>query len=74
MAGVGDHRETVPDELTVELRRVAGEMDVPLTTMVHAAHARVLSALTGEREVATGYGSERRGRATSRPTPDRGGP
>ncbi len=59
VVGVDEHREAVPDELAVALRRVAGEMDVPLSTIVHAAHARVLSALTGEREVTTGYGGDR---------------
>ena len=59
VAGVGEHREAVPDELAIALRRVAGEMDVPLSTIVHAAHARVLSALTGERAVTTGHGGER---------------
>ena len=28
---------------------------MPLSTVVHAAHGRVLAALTGEREVTTGY-------------------
>ena len=59
VAGVGEHHEAVPGELAVALRRTAGELDVPLSTLVHAAHARVLSALTGEREVTTGHGGER---------------
>jgi non-ribosomal peptide synthetase-like protein len=54
-SGVAEHREAVPGEVTAAVRRVADELAVPLGTVVHAAHARVVSALTGEREVTTGY-------------------
>ena len=54
-AGVAEHRQAVPDDVTAAVRRLAGEIAVPLSTVVHAAHARVLGALTGEREVVTGY-------------------
>ena len=37
------------------LRRLADELDVPLSSVLLAAHAKVLSALSGERQVATGY-------------------
>jgi non-ribosomal peptide synthetase-like protein len=55
VAGVGEHREAVPEEVVAALRPLADEIAVPLSTVVHAANARVLGALTGEREVATGY-------------------
>ena len=53
--GVAERREAVPDELTAALRRLADELAVPLSTVVHAAHGRVLAALTGDRDVTTGY-------------------
>ena len=37
------------------LRRLADELAVPLSAVLLAAHAKVLAALSGEREVATGY-------------------
>ena len=36
-------------------RRLADELDVPLSSVLLAAHAKVLSALSGERHVVTGY-------------------
>ena len=46
------------------LRRLADELDVPLSSVLLAAHAKVLSALSGERHVATGYVA-----GTGRPLP-----
>ncbi|HEU0192612.1 MAG TPA: Pls/PosA family non-ribosomal peptide synthetase [Gaiellales bacterium] len=57
-AGVDEHRSAVPHEVTAAARRLADEIAVPLSTVVHAAHARVLGMLTGEREVMTGYVTE----------------
>src|SRR5439155_10446560 len=37
------------------LRRLADELAVPLSSVLLTAHAKVLGALSGEREVATGY-------------------
>ena len=53
--GVAEHGEAVPDELAGALRRLADELAVPLSTIVHAAHCRVVCSLTGEREATTGY-------------------
>ncbi|MCA1676829.1 MAG: hypothetical protein LC799_33190, partial [Actinobacteria bacterium] len=39
----------------VPARRLADELAVPLSSVLLAAHAKVLAALSGEREVATGY-------------------
>src|SRR6185369_5946151 len=52
--GVGEHEATIPDELVSDLRRLANELAVPLRTVWLTAHAKVLSALSGEREVSTG--------------------
>ncbi len=53
--GVAEHEATIPDDLVAALRRLADELAVPLSSVLLAAHAKVLAALSGEREVATGY-------------------
>jgi len=53
--GVGEHEATISDELMAALRRLANELAVPLSSVLLTAHAKVLGALSGEREVATGY-------------------
>ncbi|WP_406730236.1 non-ribosomal peptide synthetase [Streptomyces sp. NBC_01794] len=55
VAGVGVFEAVVPDGTVGVLRGLAGELAVPLGSVLLAAHARVLAALSGEREVATGY-------------------
>jgi amino acid adenylation domain-containing protein len=55
VAGVGQHAGAIPRELAVALRRLADEMGVPLSSLLLAVHAKVLAALSGEREVMTGY-------------------
>jgi non-ribosomal peptide synthetase-like protein len=55
MNGVGEHRQAVPGEVRAAVRRLADDLAVPLSTVVHGAHARVVAALTGETEVTTGY-------------------
>src|SRR5438876_7484638 len=55
MPGVGEHEATIPDELVAALRRLANELAVPLSSVLLTAHAKVLGALSGEREVCTGY-------------------
>jgi len=42
------------------LRRLADELAVPLSSVLLTAHAKVLGALSGEREVSTGYSFEGR--------------
>ncbi|HMB72494.1 MAG TPA: AMP-binding protein, partial [Gammaproteobacteria bacterium] len=54
-AGIGEHLEPISAELAERLSRLADELSVSLCSVLLAAHAKVLSALTGEREVATGY-------------------
>src|SRR5947207_12063955 len=53
--GVGEHERRIPDELVAALRRLADELAVPLSSVLLTAHAKVLAALSGEREVSTGY-------------------
>ena len=54
-AGVGEHEARVPDELVAALRRMADELAVSFHSVFLTAHAKVLAALSGEREVSTGY-------------------
>src|SRR6266581_2621631 len=56
--GVHEHEATIPDELVAALRRLANELAVPLGSVLLAAHAKVLGALSGERKVCTGYTME----------------
>src|SRR5438128_6896562 len=56
--GVGEHEAPIPDELMAALRRLAKELAVPLSSVLLTAHAKVLGALSGEREVSTGYAVE----------------
>src|SRR3989442_15146071 len=53
--GVHEHEATIPDELVAALRRLANELAVPFSSVLLTAHAKVLGALSGEREVWTGY-------------------
>src|SRR5437899_9369052 len=54
-AGVGEHEARVPDEIVAALRRLADELAVTFHSVLLTAHAKVLAALSGEREVSTGY-------------------
>src|SRR5947208_2175900 len=55
VADVGEHDARIPDELVAALRRLADEVKAPLSSVLLTAHAKVLSVLSGEREVSTGY-------------------
>ncbi|WP_256107575.1 AMP-binding protein, partial [Streptomyces sp. ODS05-4] len=53
--GAAEHTETLSDRECAALRRTAGELGAPPAAVLFAAHLRVLAALTGEREITTGY-------------------
>ncbi|NMI01502.1 non-ribosomal peptide synthetase [Pseudonocardia acidicola] len=55
ITGVAEHEATIPDDLVAALRRLADELSMPLRSVLLAAHATVLAALSGESEVTTGY-------------------
>ncbi|WP_433407590.1 non-ribosomal peptide synthetase [Saccharomonospora azurea] len=55
VTGAAVHEEAVPDDLVGTLDELSDELDVPLCSVLLAAHARVLAALSGERDVVTGY-------------------
>ena len=46
--GVAEHEATIPGDLAAALRQRAAELGVPLSSVLLAAHARVLAALSGE--------------------------
>lgn len=53
--GVAEAEAPLPGATLVALRRLAGRLAVPLGSVLLAAHARVLAALTGQPDVVTGY-------------------
>ncbi|CAM5420679.1 Amino acid adenylation domain-containing protein OS=Streptomyces griseomycini OX=66895 GN=FHS37_002188 PE=4 SV=1 [Streptomyces griseomycini] len=61
-AGVDEHEATIPDDVVNAVRRLAQDLAVPLDSVLLAAHAKVLAALSGERDVTTGYVVEEGGR------------
>jgi amino acid adenylation domain-containing protein len=52
--GFAEYESRIPDDLVAALPRLANEIGVPLSSVMLAAHAKVLAALSGEREVWTG--------------------
>src|SRR5262245_1000639 len=56
--GTGEHDVMIPEECMSSLRGLADTMMVPLSSLLLAAHTRVLATLSGEREVCTGYARE----------------
>jgi amino acid adenylation domain-containing protein len=61
--GVAEHEAKIPDDLMTTVRRLADELGITASSVLLAAHVKVLSALSGEREVATGYVGWRGGKA-----------
>ena len=53
--GIGTHDVTVSGDLAASLHGVADELGLPLGSVVFAAHAKVLAALSGETSVSLGY-------------------
>ncbi|MEU7060655.1 amino acid adenylation domain-containing protein [Streptomyces sp. NPDC046197] len=56
--GVAEHETMIPDRVMAAVHRLADDLAVPIGTVLLAAHAKVLAALSGEREVTTGYLAE----------------
>src|SRR5213594_4100778 len=56
--GVGEHAMRIPDKLMAALLRLAKALKVPLSSVLLTGHAKVLGALSGAREVWTGYAAE----------------
>ncbi len=53
--GVAEHEVPVPSELLMAVRELADDLAVHPSAVLLAAHAWVLTALSGDREVLTGY-------------------
>jgi amino acid adenylation domain-containing protein len=53
-----EHEAKLPEDLVAALSHLADDLVVPLDSVLLAAHAKVLAALDGEREVTTGYVAE----------------
>jgi amino acid adenylation domain-containing protein len=60
--GTAEHEIPLPPDSVAALRRLAAGLHVPLRTVLLAAHAAVLAALSGERDVVTAYVPEDGGR------------
>src|SRR5216117_4625299 len=58
--GIAEHEAKIGNDVVTALRRLADELAVPLSSVLLTAHAKVLGALSGEREVSTGYSFEGR--------------
>ncbi|WP_246568573.1 amino acid adenylation domain-containing protein [Streptomyces flaveus] len=59
---IAEHEATLPEDLVDGLSRLADDLAVPLRSVLLAAHAKVLAALSGEHEVTIGYVAVRGGR------------
>jgi amino acid adenylation domain-containing protein len=53
--GIAVHKAKVPEDLATMLRALAQQLGMPFSSVLLAAHAKVLAVLSGEREVTTGY-------------------
>ncbi|MFG3014416.1 amino acid adenylation domain-containing protein [Streptomyces cinerochromogenes] len=59
--GAAEQETAVDDEVAAQVRRLVRRSGLPLSAVLLAAHAKVLSALSGEPEVVTGYAAGVRG-------------
>jgi amino acid adenylation domain-containing protein len=55
VSGVAEYDAEVPSRVVAALQYLADELAIPFDTMLLGAHAKVLAALSGDREVVTGY-------------------
>ncbi|GGU87540.1 amino acid adenylation protein [Streptomyces filipinensis] len=55
VAGTAEQETAVPDDVADAVRSLVRRSGVPISALLLAAHAKVLSALSGEQEVVTGY-------------------
>jgi amino acid adenylation domain-containing protein len=53
--GAASYEAAIPADLSAALRRLARELGVPLSSVLLAAHAKVLAVLSGEQQVTAGY-------------------
>jgi amino acid adenylation domain-containing protein len=60
--GMARHETIIPGDLAAALRQRGADLGVPLSSVLLAAHARVIAVLSGEPDVVTGYLATPRGR------------
>ncbi|HEV3379715.1 MAG TPA: amino acid adenylation domain-containing protein [Trebonia sp.] len=53
--GAASYEAAIPADLSAALGRLARELGVPLSSVLLAAHAKVLAVLSGEQQVTAGY-------------------
>ena len=63
VAGSAQYETILPDELAVSVQSLADQSDVTVGSVLLAAHAKVLAALSGDRDIVTGYVAEQCGHA-----------
>ncbi|GAA2729684.1 amino acid adenylation domain-containing protein [Streptomyces nogalater] len=59
--GAREQETALPEEVTAAVRALVRRSGLPLSAVLLAAHAKVLAALSGERDVVTGYTAGVRG-------------
>ncbi|MFF9152888.1 amino acid adenylation domain-containing protein [Streptomyces sp. NPDC014846] len=59
--GAAEQEAAVPDDVADAVRGLVRRSGVPISALLLAAHAKVLAALSGERDVVTGYSAGVRG-------------
>ncbi|KUN05944.1 non-ribosomal peptide synthetase [Streptomyces yokosukanensis] len=59
--GTAEAEARVPDDVAAAVHHLVRQLGVPVSALLLAAHAKVLAALSGEREVVTGYAAGVRG-------------
>ncbi|MET8286713.1 amino acid adenylation domain-containing protein [Streptomyces sp. NPDC005132] len=55
VAGVAEYEALVPGDVMEAVRALARDVGAPVSSVLLAAHAKVLAVLSGERDVVTGY-------------------
>ncbi|MDH3680151.1 MAG: amino acid adenylation domain-containing protein [Acidimicrobiia bacterium] len=60
VAGSAHYETVLPDDLAVGVHRLADQLGVTVGAVLLAAHAKVLAALSGDRDIVTGYVAEQR--------------
>src|SRR6201999_2833868 len=53
--GDASYEAAIPADLSAALLRLARELGIPLSSVLLAAHAKVLAVLSGEQQVTAGY-------------------
>ena len=54
-AGVGEFEAPIPNDLAAATRQLAESLSISVSSVLLAAHVKVLSALSGETDVVAGY-------------------